>query len=50
MGYSVWWAVTGLKIKWVAHEYHVIDGVKESVIDMMLNFKITSFQSRRKSR
>lgn len=26
------------------HEYHVIDGVKESVIDMMLNFKTLRFK------
>jgi DNA-directed RNA polymerase subunit alpha len=27
----------------VQHEYHVIDGVKESVIDMMLQFKKLRF-------
>jgi DNA-directed RNA polymerase alpha subunit len=32
-----------MKIKGVAHEYHVIDGVKESVIDIMLNFKKLRF-------
>ena len=32
-----------MKIKGVPHEYHVIDGVKESVIDMMLNFKKLRF-------
>ncbi len=33
-----------MKIKGVPHEYHVIDGVKESVIDMMLNFKKLRFK------
>lgn len=42
--YSVGWAITGLKIKWVNHEYHVIDWVKESVIDMMLKFKALRFK------
>jgi DNA-directed RNA polymerase alpha subunit len=32
-----------MKIKGVPHEYHVIDGVKESVIDIMLNFKRLRF-------
>lgn len=36
-------AITGIKIKWVPHEYHVIDGVKEHVIDIMLNFKKLRF-------
>ena len=44
LGYSVGWAITGLKIKWVPHEYYVIDGVKENVIDMMLNFKTLRFK------
>lgn len=41
--YSIGWAVTGLKIKWVNHEYHVVDWVKETVIDMMLCFKTLRF-------
>jgi DNA-directed RNA polymerase subunit alpha len=41
--YNIGWAITGLKIKGVQHEYHVIDGVKESVIDMMLQFKKLRF-------
>lgn len=41
--YNVWGAITGLKIKGVQHEYHVIDGVKESVIDIMLNCKKLRF-------
>lgn len=42
--YSIGWAITGLKIKWVNHEYHVVDGVKETVIDIMLNFKKLRFK------
>ncbi len=49
LAYNIGWAVTWLKIKWVAHEYHVIDWVKESVIDMMLNFKKLRFQIDEKS-
>lgn len=41
--YSIGAAVTGLKIKWVSHEYHVVDGVLENVIDIMLNFKTLRF-------
>ncbi len=44
LAYNIGWALTWLKIKWVAHEYHVIDWVRESVIDMMLNFKKLRFQ------
>lgn len=32
-------AVTGVKIKGVTHEYAVVKGVKDSVLDMMLNLK-----------
>lgn len=41
--YSAWGAVTALKIKWIAHEYDVIDGIKESVLQMMANFKKLRF-------
>ena len=44
LSYNVWWAVTGLKIKGVPHEYYVIDWVKEDVISMMLNFKKLRFK------
>ena len=44
LGYSVGWAITGLKIKGVPHEYYVIDWIKENVIDMMLNFKTLRFK------
>ncbi|HCY20398.1 TPA: hypothetical protein DIC40_00705 [Patescibacteria group bacterium] len=37
-------AVTGLKIKGVSHEYHVVDGVLENVITIMLNFKSLRFK------
>lgn len=44
LGYSIGAAVTGLKIKGVSHEYHVIDGVLENVITIMLNFKTLRFK------
>lgn len=44
LSYNVWWAITWLKIKWVPHEYYVIDWVKEDVISMMLNFKKLRFK------
>lgn len=44
LSYNVWWAITGLKIKWVPHEYYVVDGMKEDVISMMLNFKKLRFK------
>lgn len=37
-------SITGLKIKWVAHEYSTIDGVKESVLQIMLNLKDLRFK------
>ena len=40
----MWGAITGLKIKGVAHEYCVVDGVKENVINIMLNFKTLRFK------
>ncbi len=44
LSYNLWWAVTWMKIKWVPHEYHVVDGMKEDVIDIMLNFKKLRFK------
>lgn len=41
--YDIGWAVTWLKIKWAPHEYYIVDWVKESVIDIMLNFKKLRF-------
>ncbi len=43
LGYDMGGAVTGVKIEDVAHEYHVMDGVKESVIDILLNLKTLRF-------
>lgn len=43
LGYNVGGGITGMKIKGVPHEYHVIDGVKEAVIDVMQNFKTLRF-------
>lgn len=42
--YDLWGAVTWLKIKGVPHEYHVVDGVMENVIEIMLNFKKLRFK------
>lgn len=44
LGYDMWWAVTWLKIKGVPHEYMVLDGMKESIIDFMLNVKELRFK------
>lgn len=44
LAYNLWWAVTGLKIKGVPHEYDVITGVKENVISILLNFKKLRFK------
>lgn len=41
--YDMAWAITGMKIDGVTHEYHIIDGVKEAVIDMILNIKKLRF-------
>jgi DNA-directed RNA polymerase subunit alpha len=42
--YSAGWAITWLKINGASHEYHVIDGMKETIIDTMLNFKKLRFK------
>ncbi len=49
LAYNLGWAVTGLKIKWVPHEYYVIDGVKENVVNILLNFKKLRFTFDEKS-
>ncbi len=37
---SIPWAkVTGIKIKWISHEYSTIPWIKDSVLDIMLNLK-----------
>ena len=43
LAYNLWGSITWLKIKWVPHEYYVIDGVKENVVNMLLNFKKLRF-------
>ncbi|MDR2189959.1 MAG: hypothetical protein LBP53_01925 [Candidatus Peribacteria bacterium] len=43
LAYNLGGAITGLKIKGVPHEYFVIDGVKENVVNMLLNFKKLRF-------
>ncbi len=42
--YPFWSAITGMKIKWAAHEYTVLEWVKESVLDIMLAFKNLRFK------
>lgn len=44
LAYNLGGAVTGLKIKGVPHEYDVIAGVKENVINMILNLKKLRFR------
>jgi len=34
-----WTKVTWIKVKWVSHEYSSLPGVKDSVLDIMLNLK-----------
>lgn len=43
LAYNLGGAITGIKIKGVPHEYYVIDGVKENVVNMLLNFKKLRF-------
>lgn len=43
LGYDLGGALTGAKIDGVSHEYHIMDGVKESVIDILLNLKNLRF-------
>jgi len=49
LAYNLGGAVTGIKIKWVPHEYYVIDGVKENVVNILLNFKKLRFTFDEKS-
>lgn len=44
--YSAGGSITGLKIKWVMHEYHVVDGVKQSMFEIMSNFKKLRFKTQ----
>jgi DNA-directed RNA polymerase subunit alpha len=43
LAYNLGGAITGIKIKGVPHEYFVIDGVKENVVNILLNFKKLRF-------
>ena len=49
LAYNLGGAVTWIKIKWVPHEYYVIDGVKENVVNILLNFKKLRFTFDEKS-
>ncbi len=42
--YDFWGAITWVKVSWAPHEYHVIDWVKESVIDILLSLKELRFK------
>ncbi len=44
LAYNLGGAITGVKIKWVPHEYDVISGVKENVINILLNLKKLRFK------
>ncbi len=44
LGYSYAWAITALKVKNAPHEYTVLEWVKESVLDMLMNFKALRFK------
>jgi DNA-directed RNA polymerase subunit alpha len=37
-------AITGVKIAGVKHEYHTLEGLKDSVLDIILNLKRVAFQ------
>lgn len=44
LSYNLGAAITGVKIKGVPHEYYTIEGVKENVINLMLNLKNLRFK------
>ncbi len=44
LGYSFAGAITALKVKNAPHEYTVLEGVKESVLDMVMAFKSLKFK------
>lgn len=44
LAYTPWIAVTAINIKWVDHEYSSVDWVKETVLQIMLNFKDLKFK------
>ena len=41
--YDMAWSITGLKVNGATHEYHIIDGMKESIVDVILNLKKLRF-------
>ncbi|HMY81036.1 MAG TPA: DNA-directed RNA polymerase subunit alpha C-terminal domain-containing protein [Candidatus Absconditabacterales bacterium] len=44
LGYSFSGAITGIKVKNAPHEYTVLEGVKESVLDILMNLKGLRFK------
>lgn len=42
--YDIGGAVTGMKLVWITHEYQVIDGMKETVLEFLLNLKKLRFR------
>ncbi len=44
LGYGYGGAITGLRWKWADHEYFVPEGIRESVLDIMLNLKKVRFK------
>jgi len=44
LAYNLWGAITWVKIKGVPHEYDTISGVREHVINIMLNLKKLRFK------
>lgn len=44
LAYTPWIAITAINIKWIDHEYSSIDWVKETVLQIMLNFKSLKFK------
>lgn len=45
VGYNYGGAITALKIKWAAHEYAVVEWVKDSVMDIVLAMKQLRFKT-----
>ena len=43
LAYDMAASVTGMTIRWVTHEYQVVDGMKESVVEIMLHIKKLRF-------
>lgn len=43
LSYTPWVAVTAINLNWVGHEYSSIEWVKETLLQIMLNFKALKF-------